>query len=179
MKRHGNLWEQVISFEALLRAADTARKGGRTDLPLLGFVNEEAAVGSRSVGLGRQFLVQLPQRPFLIEVKRGHGRPEALANSLGQVANLASGNFLLLPAVFDRHRLTLQRYAQTESKQNQGPGRVRDLEHRRNIGWVRNSGAKCHYAPASSRYALRWSAYYDQGHENRPSGQCQRPARFF
>src|SRR5271170_4867252 len=29
MKRHGDLWEQVISFEALLRAADTARKGKR------------------------------------------------------------------------------------------------------------------------------------------------------
>ena len=69
MKRHGNLWEQVISFEALLRAADTARKGGRTDLPLLGFVDEETAVGSESVGLGGQFLVQLPQRPFLIEVE--------------------------------------------------------------------------------------------------------------
>ena len=27
MKRHGNLWEQVIGFEALLRAADMARKG--------------------------------------------------------------------------------------------------------------------------------------------------------
>jgi RNA-directed DNA polymerase len=29
MKRHGNLWEQVISFEALLRAAEQARKGKR------------------------------------------------------------------------------------------------------------------------------------------------------
>jgi len=29
MKRHGHLWEQVISFEALLRAADKARKGKR------------------------------------------------------------------------------------------------------------------------------------------------------
>ena len=29
MKRHGNLWEQVISFEALLGAADTARWGKR------------------------------------------------------------------------------------------------------------------------------------------------------
>jgi RNA-directed DNA polymerase len=29
MKRHGHLWEQVVSFEALLRAADTARKGKR------------------------------------------------------------------------------------------------------------------------------------------------------
>jgi RNA-directed DNA polymerase len=29
MKRHGHLWEQVIRFEALLRAADTARKGKR------------------------------------------------------------------------------------------------------------------------------------------------------
>ena len=29
MKRHGQLWEQVISFEALLRAADTARRGKR------------------------------------------------------------------------------------------------------------------------------------------------------
>jgi hypothetical protein len=26
MKRHGNLWQQVISFDALLRAADKARK---------------------------------------------------------------------------------------------------------------------------------------------------------
>jgi RNA-directed DNA polymerase len=29
MKRHGNLWEQIISFEGLLRAADTARRGKR------------------------------------------------------------------------------------------------------------------------------------------------------
>ncbi len=29
MKRHGNLWQQVISFEALLRAAEQARKGKR------------------------------------------------------------------------------------------------------------------------------------------------------
>ena len=29
MKRHGNLWEHVISFEALLRAAEQARKGKR------------------------------------------------------------------------------------------------------------------------------------------------------
>jgi retron-type reverse transcriptase len=29
MKRHGHLWEQVIRFEALLRAADKARKGKR------------------------------------------------------------------------------------------------------------------------------------------------------
>ena len=29
MKRHGNLWQQVVSFEALLRAADNARKGKR------------------------------------------------------------------------------------------------------------------------------------------------------
>ena len=42
---------------------------GRTDLPLLRFVNEEAAVGSRPVGLGGQFLVQLPQLPFLVEVE--------------------------------------------------------------------------------------------------------------
>jgi RNA-directed DNA polymerase len=29
MKRHGNLWENVISFENLLRAAEKARKGKR------------------------------------------------------------------------------------------------------------------------------------------------------
>ena len=29
MKRHGNLWEQVISFEALLHAAEQARNGKR------------------------------------------------------------------------------------------------------------------------------------------------------
>ena len=29
MKRHGHLWAQVIRFEALLRAADTGRKGKR------------------------------------------------------------------------------------------------------------------------------------------------------
>jgi len=29
MKRHGNLWEQLVSFENLLRAADKARKGKR------------------------------------------------------------------------------------------------------------------------------------------------------
>ena len=51
----------------------------RTDLPLLRFVNEEAAVGTRSIGLGGQFLVQLPQRPFLVEVERGHGGAEAFA----------------------------------------------------------------------------------------------------
>jgi len=29
MKRHGHLWENVISFEALLRAPDKARRGKR------------------------------------------------------------------------------------------------------------------------------------------------------
>ena len=29
MKRHGNLWPDVVSFEALLRAADGARRGKR------------------------------------------------------------------------------------------------------------------------------------------------------
>jgi retron-type reverse transcriptase len=29
LKRHGNLWEKLISFESLLRAADTARRGKR------------------------------------------------------------------------------------------------------------------------------------------------------
>jgi hypothetical protein len=52
---------------------------GRTDLALLRFVNEEAAVGSRSIGLGGEFFVQLPQRPFLIEVERGHGGAEGFA----------------------------------------------------------------------------------------------------
>ncbi len=54
---------------------------GRTDLPLLGFVDEEAAVGSRPVGLGGQFLVQLPQLAFEVEVERGHGGAEAFASA--------------------------------------------------------------------------------------------------
>ena len=29
MKRHGNLWKEVVSFEALLRAAERACKGKR------------------------------------------------------------------------------------------------------------------------------------------------------
>src|SRR3954453_4525096 len=29
MKRHGHLWQNIISFEALLNAADTARRGKR------------------------------------------------------------------------------------------------------------------------------------------------------
>jgi hypothetical protein len=29
MKRHGNLWQHVLSFAALLRAADNARRGKR------------------------------------------------------------------------------------------------------------------------------------------------------
>ena len=53
--------------------------GCRTDLPLFGFVDEETAVGAGSVGFGREFLMQLPQVPFLIEVECGHGRAEAFA----------------------------------------------------------------------------------------------------
>lgn len=58
---------------------------GRADLPLLGFVDVEAAVRSRLVGLRGEFFVQFPQRPFLIEVERGHGgaEPFALAGLLG------------------------------------------------------------------------------------------------
>lgn len=29
MKRYGYLWDQIVSFEALLRASDAARRGKR------------------------------------------------------------------------------------------------------------------------------------------------------
>ena len=54
---------------------------GRTDLAFLGFVNQEAAVTSGAVRLGGQFLVQLPQGPFLIEVERSYSRTKAFASA--------------------------------------------------------------------------------------------------
>jgi hypothetical protein len=59
--------------------------GGGTDLSLLAFVDEETAVGSRPIGVGGQFLVQLPQGAFLGEEKGGHSGAKvfALASLLG------------------------------------------------------------------------------------------------
>ena len=47
MKRHGHLWEQVVSFEALLRAADKARKGKHFRPAVTGFRFDQETVPSR------------------------------------------------------------------------------------------------------------------------------------
>src|SRR6516162_549701 len=72
MKRHGNLWEQVISFEALLRAADTARRGKRFRPTVAAFhfdqeralwkLHEELATKTYRPGAYRSFFIYEPKK---------------------------------------------------------------------------------------------------------------------
>jgi hypothetical protein len=49
-------------------------------------------VGARSVGLGGKLFVQLPQRPFLVEVKGGDGGAEAFSPPLRRGGSERFGN---------------------------------------------------------------------------------------
>ena len=57
MKRYGNLWEGMISFENLLRAAEKARRGKRFRLPAARFFfNLERELGKAARGARHQDL---------------------------------------------------------------------------------------------------------------------------
>ena len=72
MKRHGQLWEQVVSFKALLRAADTARKGKRFRPAVAAFhfdqertlwqLHEELATKTYRPGAYRSFFIYEPKK---------------------------------------------------------------------------------------------------------------------
>src|SRR5271155_1913177 len=72
MKRHGNLWEQVVSFEALLRAAEQARKGKRFRPAVASFhfdqerglwrLHEELAAKTYQPGAYRSFFITEPKK---------------------------------------------------------------------------------------------------------------------
>src|SRR5208282_5274132 len=72
MKRHGNLWQQVVSFEALLRAADTARKGKRFRPSVAEFhfdqeralwkLHEELSTKTYRPGAYRSFFIYEPKK---------------------------------------------------------------------------------------------------------------------
>ena len=72
MKRHGNLWEQVITFEALLRAADKARRGKRFRPAVAAFhfdqerelwkLHEELTTKTYQPGAYRSFFIYEPKK---------------------------------------------------------------------------------------------------------------------
>ena len=72
MKRHGNLWEQIISFEALLCAADTARRGKRFRPAVAAFhfdqeralwkLHEELSSKTYRPGAYRSFFIYEPKK---------------------------------------------------------------------------------------------------------------------
>ena len=72
MKRHGHLWEQIISFEALLRAADKARKGKRFRPAVAAFhfdqeralwkLHEELTTKTYRPGAYRSFFIHQPKK---------------------------------------------------------------------------------------------------------------------
>ena len=72
MKRHGNLWERVIGFEALLRAADTARRGKRFRPAVASFhfdqeralwkLHEELSTQTYRPGAYRSFFIHEPKK---------------------------------------------------------------------------------------------------------------------
>ena len=72
LKRHGNLSEQVISFEALLRAAEQARKGKRFRPAVASFhfdqeralwkLNEELSTKTYRPGAYRSFFICEPKK---------------------------------------------------------------------------------------------------------------------
>jgi retron-type reverse transcriptase len=71
MKRHGNLWEEMISFPSLLRAAEVARKGKRFRPSVAGFhfdqeralwkLHEELAAKTYQPGPYRSFHIYEPK----------------------------------------------------------------------------------------------------------------------
>ena len=72
MKRHGHLWEQVVSFEALLHAAEQARKGKRFRPAVAAFhfdqerallkLHEELTTKTYRPGAYRSFLIYEPKK---------------------------------------------------------------------------------------------------------------------
>src|SRR5258708_13219805 len=72
MKRHGNLWEQVISFEALLHAAEQARRGKRFRPAVAAFhfdqeralwkLHEELSTKTYRPGAYRSFFIYAPKK---------------------------------------------------------------------------------------------------------------------
>ena len=72
MKRHGHLWEQVISFEALLHAAEQARKGKRFRPAVAAFhfdqeralwkLHEELTTKTYRPGAYRSFFIYEPKK---------------------------------------------------------------------------------------------------------------------
>ena len=72
MKRHGHLWEQVVSFEALLCAADNARKGKRFRPAVASFqfnlerelwnLHEELTTKAYQPGSYRSFFIYEPKK---------------------------------------------------------------------------------------------------------------------
>ena len=71
MKRHGSLWDKLISFESLLRAADKARKGKRFRLSVASFhfnlehelwaLHEELSTKTYRPGAYRTFFIHEPK----------------------------------------------------------------------------------------------------------------------
>src|SRR5580693_4204680 len=72
MKRHGHLWERMIAFENLLKAAETARRGKRFRPaaarfffhlePQLWKLHEEMAARTYRPGPYRTFIIHEPKR---------------------------------------------------------------------------------------------------------------------
>src|SRR5262249_61189274 len=93
MKRHGNLWPQVIAFEALLRAAEQACKGKRFrpgvaafhfDLePELWTLHEELSTKTYRPGAYRTFVICEPKpRPISAAPYRDRDVHHAIVNVL-------------------------------------------------------------------------------------------------
>jgi retron-type reverse transcriptase len=72
MKRHGNLWQNVISFEGLLHAAEQARKGKRFRPAVASFhfdqeralwqLHEELSTKTYRPGAYRSFFIYQPKK---------------------------------------------------------------------------------------------------------------------
>src|SRR5271170_3987532 len=72
MKRHGHMWEQVVSFEALLRAAEQARRGKRLRPAVAAFhfdqeralwkLHEELSTKTYRPGAYRSFFICEPKK---------------------------------------------------------------------------------------------------------------------
>ena len=72
MKRHGNLWPDVVSFEALLRAADGARRGKRFRPAVAAFhfdqeralwkLHDELSTKTYQPGAYRSFFIHEPKK---------------------------------------------------------------------------------------------------------------------
>src|SRR3954447_25581674 len=72
MKRHGHLWDRIVSFEALLRAAEQARKGKRFRPAVAAFhfdqeralwkLHEELSTKTYRPGAYRSFFICEPKK---------------------------------------------------------------------------------------------------------------------